>query len=74
MCHPTRCHGVVAINCSAAASLGRFLDKLRVGAFTPCSIHPKYPEAPPNCLIRLNGEKEEEKSFAQGKLFYLCVK
>lgn len=29
MCHPSRCHGVVAINCSAAASLGRFLDKLR---------------------------------------------
>lgn len=31
MCHPSRCHGVVAINCSATTSLGRFLDKMRDG-------------------------------------------
>lgn len=29
MWHPARCHGVVAINCSAGTSMGRFLDRLK---------------------------------------------
>ena len=48
MCHPTRCHGVVAINCSATTSLGRFLDKLRV-------IHKKYKD---KASIRRRIEKQ----------------
>jgi hypothetical protein len=32
MFHPGRCHGVVAINCSAGSSMGRFLDRLKASS------------------------------------------
>ena len=30
MCHPARVHGLVLINITASASLGRFMDTLKV--------------------------------------------
>ena len=32
MMHPTRVHGIVAVNNTATVSMGRFMDRLKVGA------------------------------------------